>query len=59
MLNKEKIYEKVAATVVESLNVDEDDIKPEATLQGDLGAESIDFLDIVYVQGRLEAGGRQ
>jgi acyl carrier protein len=29
----------------------EDGIKPSATLQGDLGAESIDFLDIVF---RLE-----
>jgi acyl carrier protein len=36
---------------VEALNVDEDEIKPTATLQGDLGAESIDFLDIVF---RLE-----
>jgi acyl carrier protein len=35
----------------ESLNVDEDDLTPTATLQGDLGAESIDFLDIVF---RLE-----
>jgi len=31
--------------------VDEEDIKPTSTLQGDLGAESIDFLDIVF---RLE-----
>jgi acyl carrier protein len=31
--------------------VDEDDLTPTATLQGDLGAESIDFLDIVF---RLE-----
>src|SRR5207237_3638014 len=37
--------------LVESLNVDEDDLTPTATLQGDLGAESIDFLDIVF---RLE-----
>ena len=36
---------------MEALNVDEDEIKPSATLQGDLGAESIDFLDIVF---RLE-----
>jgi len=36
---------------VEALNVNEEDIKPTATLQGDLGAESIDFLDIVF---RLE-----
>jgi len=31
--------------------VDEDQIQPTATLEGDLGAESIDFLDIVF---RLE-----
>jgi acyl carrier protein len=51
MLTQEEIYEKVAATLVEALNVDEDEITPAATLQGDLGAESIDFLDIVF---RLE-----
>src|SRR5580704_4735066 len=49
--SSEAIYQKVSATLVEALNVDEDDIKPTATLQGDLGAESIDFLDIVF---RLE-----
>src|SRR5437762_2655851 len=36
---------------MEALNVDEEEIKPTSTLQGDLGAESIDFLDIVF---RLE-----
>src|SRR5436189_4154534 len=51
MPTQEEIYTKVSATLVEALNVDEDDVKPEATLQGDLGAESIDFLDIVF---RLE-----
>lgn len=50
-MTKEEIYGKVAATMVDALNVDEDQVKPEATLQGDLGAESIDFLDIVF---RLE-----
>jgi acyl carrier protein len=48
-----EIYEKVSETLCDSLNVDPDEIKPEATLQGDLGAESIDFLDIVF---RLERG---
>src|SRR5690348_1765161 len=47
----EAIYGKVSKVLAESLNVDEDEIKPDATLQGDLGAESIDFLDIVF---RLE-----
>src|SRR5437660_4434785 len=51
MPTQEEIYSKVSATLVEALNVDEEDIKPTSTLQGDLGAESIDFLDIVF---RLE-----
>jgi acyl carrier protein len=51
MPSQDEIYSKVSATLVEALNVDEEDIKPDATLQGDLGAESIDFLDIVF---RLE-----
>src|SRR3981189_2075112 len=51
MPSQEEIYSKVSATLVEALNVDEDDIKPTSTLQGDLGAESIDFLDVVF---RLE-----
>src|SRR6476659_1766429 len=51
MLTQEEIYTKVSSTLVEALNVDEDQIQPKATLQGDLGAESIDFLDIVF---RLE-----
>src|ERR1700751_5948659 len=51
MPTQDDIYEKVSATLVEALNVDEEDIKPGSTLVGDLGAESIDFLDIVF---RLE-----
>src|ERR1043165_1703394 len=51
MLTNDEIYRKVSETLVEALNVDEDQIQPGATLQGDLGAESIDFLDIVF---RLE-----
>jgi acyl carrier protein len=51
MATQDEIYDKVSATLVEALNVDEEDVKPTSTLQGDLGAESIDFLDIVF---RLE-----
>src|SRR3954447_16487212 len=47
----EDISARVAEVLVEALNVEEDEIRPAATLQGDLGAESIDFLDIVF---RLE-----
>jgi len=51
MPSQEQIYTRVSATLVEALNVDEEEIQPTATLQDDLGAESIDFLDIVF---RLE-----
>src|SRR5438132_10769253 len=51
MSASEEIYGKVTQVLMESLNVEESDMSPTATLQGDLGAESIDFLDIVF---RLE-----
>src|SRR2546421_13037061 len=53
MPSQDEIFAKVSATLVEALNVEEEEVKPESTLQGDLGAESIDFLDIVF---RLERG---
>jgi acyl carrier protein len=51
MPTKEEIFEKIRGALVDALGVDEEDVTPEATLVGDLGAESIDFLDIVF---RLE-----
>ena len=45
------IYPKVAATIADALACDEDKVKPDSSLINDLGAESIDFLDIVF---RLE-----
>jgi acyl carrier protein len=47
----DEIYTRVANVLVEALNADEQDITPEAILHRDLGAESIDLLDIVF---RLE-----
>ena len=48
---KEEVFEKVKEALVDALGVDDDEVSPEATMVGDLGAESIDFLDIVF---RLE-----
>lgn len=48
---KEEIFSKVQEALVDALGVDEEEVTPAATLQGDLDAESIDFLDIVF---RLE-----
>ena len=50
-MTQDDIFAKVRTTLVDALSVDDDDVKPTARLKGDLGAESIDFLDIVF---RLE-----
>jgi len=50
-MSEEEVFNKVKETLVDALGVDEEEVTPEATLTGDLGAESIDFLDIVF---RLE-----
>lgn len=50
-MNREQILEEVQEVLADALGVDEDEVTPEATLMADLGAESIDFLDIVF---RLE-----
>ena len=49
--SQEEIFDKERASLVDALGVDEDEVTPAATLRGDLDAESIDFLDIVF---RLE-----
>lgn len=51
MADQEEIFEKIQEVLEDALGVDDDEVTPEATLIGDLGAESIDFLDIVF---RLE-----
>ncbi len=50
-MTREEVFEKVRQTLVDALSVEEDEVTESATLTGDLGAESIDFLDIVF---RLE-----
>ncbi len=50
-MTHDEIFEKVQEVLVDALGVDDDEVTAEATLMGDLGAESIDFLDIVF---RLE-----
>ena len=44
----EEVFGKVREALVDALGVDDDEVTEEATMVGDLGAESIDFLDIVF-----------
>jgi acyl carrier protein len=50
-MTRDEIFEGVADALVQSLGVRHDDLFPETSLVGDLEAESIDFLEIVF---RLE-----
>jgi len=51
MADRKEIVSKVTESLVDALGVDEEEVTLEASLTDDLGAESIDFLDIVF---RLE-----
>ena len=50
-MSRDEIFHEVQEVLVDALGVEDDEVTTEATLMGDLGAESIDFLDIVF---RLE-----
>ena len=50
-MSRDEIFEEVQEVLVDALALDDDEVTATATLMGDLGAESIDFLDIVF---RLE-----
>ena len=48
MANRDEIFEKVREVFVDALEADVADVHLVATLVDDLGAESIDLLDIVF-----------
>jgi acyl carrier protein len=50
-MEDKEIYEKVEEAIVEALGVEPEEVEPNSTLFDDLGAESLDLLDIVF---RLE-----
>src|SRR5215213_337587 len=50
-MTRDEIHTKVQGVLVDALGVDEDEVTHTASLRSDLGAESIDFLDITF---RLE-----
>ncbi len=51
MADKQEVLQKVQDILTDALGVDEGEVAENASLVADLGAESIDFLDIVF---RLE-----
>lgn len=59
VMNREQIFANVRDVLEEALGADAEDITPDATLTGDLEAESIDFLDIVFrLEKKFSAPGK-
>ena len=52
-MSETEVFEKVKEVLVECLGIDDDEVTPQSKISADLGAESIDFLDITF---RLEKG---
>ncbi len=50
-ITKERVFDELKKAIVETLGIDEESIQSDSSLIKDLGAESLDFLDINY---RLE-----
>ncbi len=44
---REEIFDKLKELVVDQLGVEEDEVTMEATMQDDLGADSLDLVDLV------------
>ncbi len=47
-MNTQDVYPKVRDIIADVLVLDEDEVQPDSRLIADLGAESIDFLDLVF-----------
>jgi acyl carrier protein len=46
-MEREEIFDKVKSVIVEQLNVEEDDVVEEAAFIDDLGADSLDIVELV------------
>ena len=48
-MERKEIEEKVNAFLIEDLEIDEENIFPEAKLKEDMGIDSLDYVDIVII----------
>ena len=46
-MEREEIFEKVADVIVDQLNVERDDVSDESSFIDDLGADSLDLVELV------------
>lgn len=48
-MSREEIEEKVKAFLIDDLEIEEENIFPEAKLKEDMGIDSLDYVDIVVI----------
>ncbi|MDY3858757.1 MAG: acyl carrier protein [Muribaculaceae bacterium] len=48
-MERKEIEEKVKAFLIDDLEVDEENIAPDARLKEDIGIDSLDFVDIIVI----------
>lgn len=46
-MDRDEIFDKVKGVIVEQLNVEEDDVNEDAAFVDDLGADSLDIVELV------------
>ena len=51
-MTHDEVFEKVQAAFIEALDLDEDEVTADARIFDDLGAESLDLLEIVFLLER-------
>lgn len=51
-MTQDEVFEKVQAAFAEALDLDEDEVTADAKIFDDLGAESLDLLEIVFLLER-------
>mgnify|MGYP000674886002 CR=1 FL=1 len=51
-MTQDEVFEKVQAAFIEALDLDEDEVTADARIFDDLGAESLDLLEIVFLLER-------
>lgn len=47
MTNKDAMYDKVKAIIVDQLGVEEEEVTPESSFIEDLGADSLDIVELI------------
>lgn len=52
-MTREEIDEKVKGFMIDELEIEEDQLVPEALLKDDLGIDSLDYVDIVVIVDKI------